>query len=142
MDTAFNQAGLKPGGFIYPPMSALGPTWRGVVVPAHPAQRCARTAALRALACVAAALLVSSAAGAAPFIWDQDDDHIDDRVESVNLLGYSLAFEQGDTLLRKRIDVTRIPGGLAYGVYVTYQQTPTNSDILALAAVGMPVLHR
>jgi subtilisin family serine protease len=58
------------------------------------------------------------------------------------VLGYSVAFEQGDTLLRKRIDVSRIPGGLAYGIYVTYQHTPTNSDILALTALGMPVLHR
>ena len=142
MDTAFNQAGLKPGGFLSPPMSALGPTWRGVVIPAHAALRCARTVALRAWVCVAAGLLAPNAVGAAPFIWDQDDDRIDDRVETVNLLGYTLSFEQGDTLLRQRIDVSRIPGGLAYGVYVTYQQTPTNSDVLALTALGMPVLHR
>ena len=142
MDTAFNQARLKPGGVLFPPMSALGPTWRGVVVPAHAALRCVRTVALGALACVAAMLLVSSAAGAAPFIWDQDEDRIDDRVETVNVLGFTLAFEQGDTLLRKRIDVTRVPGGLDYGVYVTFLEPPTDSDILALTALGMPVLHR
>jgi subtilisin family serine protease len=94
--------------------------------------------ALLAVAC----LVVPRHAGAAPFIWDQDDNKIDDRVESVNVFGYHVAFEQGDTLLRQLIDVGRIPGGLLFGVYVNFQQAPTSTDLLALAAIGMPVLHR
>ena len=123
-------------------MSALGPTWPNVVTIAHAARRRTCAVALLVFLSLPAALLSPHVAGAAPFIWDQDENRVDDRVETVNLLGYTLAFEQGDTLLRKRIEVTRIPGGLAYAVYVSFQQTPTNADVLALAALGMPVLHR
>lgn len=100
-----------------------------------------RAAAVFVLLAVATAILPLRAQ-AAPFIWDQDENGIDDRMETVHLLGFTLAFEQADTLMRKRIDVNRIPGGLAYGVYVTFLQPPTDSDILALSLLGMPVLHR
>jgi subtilisin family serine protease len=142
MDTMIGQAGVNRAVVPWPPMNALGPSWPNVVTTAHAVRRRTRAAALLALLCLPAAPLSPHVAGAAPFIWDQDGDRVDDRVETVNLLGYTLAFEEGDSLLRKRIDVTRIPGGLAYGVYVSFQQTPTDSDMLALTALGMPVLHR
>src|SRR5262249_25866072 len=79
---------------------------------------------------------------AAPFIWDQDNDRIDDRIESVNLFGYHFAFERGDSLLRQRFQVTQVGGGLAYGVYVDFKQAPTGSGLSPLTPLGMPVLHR
>ncbi len=142
MDTKFGQAGVKAGGVHSSPMIPLGSTRNPVVVPAHVARRCERAAALLVLLCLATALLSPRVAFAAPFIWDQDENRIDDRIGTVHLLGYTLAFEKADTLLRKRIDVTRIPGGLAYGVYVSFLQKPTDADLLALNALGMPVLHR
>lgn len=91
--------------------------------------------------------LLLAGAGAAfgasqPFIWDQDDDGKDDRVESVYLLGYAASFEYSDTTSRQRIEVTRTPGGLAFGVYVLWDHRPTESDLLALSLLGMPTLSR
>lgn len=123
-------------------MTALGPTWRGCVTPCRPVLRRASAAALFASLSLAVLLLSARGAGAAPFIWDQDQDGLDDRIESVHVLGYTFAFEEGDTLKRKRIEVANLPGGLLYGVIVEFQQTPTSTDVLALALLGMPVLHR
>lgn len=79
---------------------------------------------------------------AGPFIWDQDGDHVDDRMETVQLLGYAFSFENADTLARQRFEVSRVPGGLAFGVYVVYLEPPTASDLASLTLLGMPVLHR
>src|SRR5262249_9620826 len=87
-------------------------------------------------------LLLAPAAHAGPYIWDQDGDHVDDRMETVHLLGYAYSFENGDTLARQRIDVSRVPTGLEYGVYVTYSRPITSTDLLSLTLLGMPVLHR
>jgi hypothetical protein len=103
--------------------------------------RCCR----RALWTLASACLIAGAAPARatqPFIWDQDTNGIDDRIESVHLLGFSASFELGDTTLRQRVLVTRALGDLLYSVYVRWDHTPTPSDVAALALLGMPVLSR
>jgi len=87
-------------------------------------------------------LALAQPASSGPYIWDQDGDHVDDRIETVHLLGYAFSFEQGDTLARQRIDVTRVPAGLAFGIYVIYDHPVTNADIASLALLGLPVLHR
>jgi len=92
------------------------------------------------LACLFAA--ATQVHAAQPFIWDQDTNGIDDRMESVHLLGYSASFELGDTTQRQRIQVQRSGGDLLYGVYVIWTHTPTPSDVAALALLGMPVLTR
>ena len=84
----------------------------------------------------------TSRAQSAPSVWDQDQDRIDDRVETVNVAGYQLSFELSDTTLRQRISVTRAPGGLLYGVYVLYTTTPTDTDLASLATLGMLVHYR
>jgi len=89
-----------------------------------------------------AATLAPGVVFAAPFIWDQDDNKIDDRIESVQLLGYHLAFEGADSLLRKRFAVDPVAGTLIYGIYVDFVQAPTASDLFSLTALGMPILHR
>src|SRR5262245_31232179 len=87
-------------------------------------------------------LLLAPAALAGPYIWDQDDDSIDDRIETVQLLGYRFSFENADTLARQRIAVERIAGGLVYGLYVVYDRDPTAADLDSLALLAMPVLFR
>src|SRR5262245_12816315 len=84
----------------------------------------------------------SRPAHAAPSVWDQDQDKIDDRAETVNLSGFQFSFEFADSTLRQRFEVARIPGGLLYGVYVCYYSPPTDSDLVALALHGMTVRHR
>jgi subtilisin family serine protease len=79
---------------------------------------------------------------AAPSVWDQDQDRIDDRAETVHLLGYPFSFELSDTTLRQRFVVTRSPGGLVYGVYVMYTSPPSASDLASLALLGMTVSDR
>jgi hypothetical protein len=78
-------------------------------------------------------------ARAAPFLWDEDGDRIDDRIETIHLLGYTFAFENGDTLARMRVQVTR---DLLYSVYVVYDHPPTNDDRAALTLLGMPTLFQ
>ena len=99
----------------------------------------------RFAAVLSAGLVVAAwaaSASATPFIWDQDQDRIDDRITTVHLLGYEHSFDLADTLLHQRIAVTRLGGGLVFGVFVVYDHTPTNGDFTALTLVGMPVLHR
>ena len=96
------------------------------------------------LACALACALAGAPARAAqPFIWDQDTNGIDDRIETVNVLGWSASFVLGDTTLQQRIQVIRgLLPELVYGVYVMWQHEPTPSDLAQLALLGMPVLSR
>ena len=80
----------------------------------------------------AAGLLMAHAAAAGPYIWDQDENRIDDRIESVQLLGYPFSFEGADTTARQRFVVTRTAGDLAYGMYVVYVAIA----VLSLAVAG------
>src|SRR5437867_9754038 len=101
-----------------------------------PGEQAAKQAAVRGL--LFGLLLLGSVrpSVAAPFIWDEDQDRIDDRIESVHVLGYQVAFEHGDSLLRKRIAVARVPGGdLVYSVYVLYDRPLTSSDLNSLLAL-------
>jgi serine protease AprX len=81
-------------------------------------------------------------AGAAPYIWDDDGDHIDDRIETVHVLGYEFSFEAASVSARQRILVTAEQIGLVYSVYVVFDHAPTPADFAGLASLGMSVLHR
>ncbi len=110
----------------------------------RPAPARVRLTSLRragAFCALLAALACAGAASADPFIWDQDGDRIDDRIESVHLLGFTASFENTDSLARQRFEVTRLGAGLLYGVYVVYESAPDAADFAALGAIGMPVLH-
>src|SRR5205823_6020395 len=91
---------------------------------------------------LAMVMLLAPAAHAGPYIWDDDNDAIDDRIESVQLLGFRFSFENADSLLRQRFEVTRVLGSLVYGVYVLYDHDPTQQDLDSLELLGMPVLYR
>src|SRR5437867_2952264 len=97
----------------------------------HPAGRSAppRRRLLFRLAALAACLLLPSISRAAPWVWDDDGDHIDDRVENVSLLGYNYSFVGNDTLLQQRFEVARGPlGNLFFGVYVVFDHEPNSND--------------
>lgn len=81
-------------------------------------------------------------AGAGTWVWDQDENGLDDRMETVQVDGYRFSFENADTLARQRFQVSRIVGGLLYGVYVRYASPPSPADLGALALIGLPVRHR
>jgi len=102
------------------------------------AVRATRRAPWLLLACLA----LPAPAHAAPFIWDDDENGIDDRIETVHLLGYEFSFENADPLLRQRIEVLDAPPGLLYGVYVVYDHPPVQADLDTLTLLGMPVLYR
>src|SRR5580765_6045436 len=102
---AFAQVWIKPLGVPLPAMKVLGPTRRGSVMPLRAARRRAGAVALTLSFSLALVMATTRAAVAAPFIWDQDQNHLDDRIETVHALGYSFAFELNDTLQHKRIDV-------------------------------------
>jgi subtilisin family serine protease len=86
--------------------------------------------------------LMPAAALASQYAWDSDGDGIDDRIETVNALGYQFAFVNSDSTGAQRIEVSRQAPGLVYGIYVIYDHVPTTADFTALATLGLPVLHR
>ena len=92
---------------------------------------------------IALLLLPTAAARASsPYIWDDNEDGMDDRMESVHALGFAFAFENADTLARQRIEVRRTPANLVYGAYVIFGQAPTPSNLASLQALGLPILFR
>jgi len=109
------------------------------------ARRCAsspRATWIALLAALAVLGLAGPVRAAQPIIWDDDEDGMDDRMETVQLEGYRFSFEDADTTLRQRFQVTRAAADLLYGVYVVFEAPPTTADLLALTLLGMPVLHR
>lgn len=97
------------------------------------------------LTCAWALVLLSFApalARASQYAWDSDHNGIDDRIETVNALGFQFAFVGADSLAPQRIEVTRSGASLVYAIYVLYTHVPTTADETALATLGLPVLHR
>jgi len=88
------------------------------------------------------ALLACACAHAGPYVWDQDEDGIDDRMETVQVLGYRFAFVNADTLQPLRFQVDQTLSGLVYTTYVVYDHAPTQADLAMLNGLGVPVLHR
>ena len=97
--------------------------------------------AATALAVVALAFACARAQ-AGPYVWDQDEDGLDDRMETVQLLGYRFAFVDADTLQPLRFEAEQTLSGVVYSTYVVYDHQPTNADLATLTALGVPVLHR
>lgn len=98
---------------------------------------------MRRAAVVACAALLHAVPvhAAQPFIWDDDNDGLDDRMETVDVLGFRFSFEDADTLKRQRFVVAQ-GSELVYGVYVMFDDRVTESDLVALTSLGMPVKWR
>jgi subtilisin family serine protease len=89
------------------------------------------------------ALFVAAPALAAPWLWDRNQDRIDDRIAAVHVNGLSAAHLNNDLNGRLRIFVFgTAPSSLAYGVYVGYDHKPTDADVAALRASGAVLLWR
>lgn len=75
---------------------------------------------------------------AANWLWDRNDNDIDDRIESVNADGLAAAYERGDAANgRLIIDAADAAGVIRYGVYVAFNNHPTAADLEAVRATGV-----
>ncbi len=94
------------------------------------------------IACAALAFCLPLPCLATPFMWDQDGDGLDDRLESVALLGINQAFENADPDGRLRFEVAVVNNVLQYGGYVRYDHIPTPTDSLNAVLAGAQVVTR
>ena len=85
-------------------------------------------------------LLVPRMARATPWVWDQDQDGIDDRLNAVAQHGLDWAFENLDPNGRLRFEVGFVDSVLQYGAYVRYVSLPTAADSLDAALLGAQVV--
>lgn len=83
------------------------------------------------------ALLAAAPMTAANWIWDRNDNDIDDRIESVHSNGLSAAFEGGDVTRRAIIAVDSSSNVLRYGVMVAFERPVTDADVAAIRATGV-----
>ncbi len=79
---------------------------------------------------------------AAPWVWDQDQDGIDDRLEATAAGGINQAFENLDPEARKRFEVDLVDTVLQYGACVLFDHFPTVQDADDLALLGAEVVTR
>ncbi|MGH7724171.1 MAG: S8 family serine peptidase [Candidatus Eiseniibacteriota bacterium] len=91
---------------------------------------------------VASFATASVASAEASWLWDQNANKIDDRIETVELEGPGAA-HVGNTLAGKlRFALLNATAPFEYGVYVGYDHHPTDADASALAVLGIPVQVR
>ncbi|NNF06102.1 MAG: S8 family serine peptidase, partial [Candidatus Eisenbacteria bacterium] len=86
--------------------------------------------------------LVAAPCLGAPWVWDQDQDGIDDRLAAVAASGINQAFESGDPEMRQRFEVVDVAGVLSYGAYVLFDHLPTQTDADDLALIGAQIVTR
>lgn len=95
----------------------------------------------RALVFVFLATAFAAPARAAVWMWDQNQNKIDDRIEAVQTQGVNAAHVGGLVTGRLRFAVFDQVSPVEFGVYIGYDHTPTDADAAALTALGLPV-HR
>jgi len=101
-----------------------------------------RHALLRALGLCALSLLSIPQFAAAAWLYDQDQNRIDDRMQAVEAQGPLAARVGGIASGKLRFALLNAAAPFAYGVYVGYDHHPTAADAAALAATGAPVQVR
>ena len=77
---------------------------------------------------------------ATPWVWDQDQNGIDDRLSAVAQHGIEWAFENLDPDGRLRFEVGVVESVLQYGAYVRYVTLPTAADSLDAVLLGAQVI--
>ena len=101
-----------------------------------------RPAAIRALGWALAAVAALSGAAHAGWLWDQNNDKIDDRMPAVEASG-PVAAHVGNALSgRLRFALLNAEAPFLYGVYIGYDHHPTDADVAALTALGVSVQTR
>jgi subtilisin family serine protease len=103
-----------------------------VVLRSHPVR------GLAVLVAVFVALVFASPARA--WLYDQNQNRIDDRIENVNANGITAAFENGDVTRHMLIGVTA-GAPIRYRVYVGYDHHPLALEAQALQLSGATVLY-
>ncbi len=100
-----------------------------------------RTALIRALGVFAliAGFALPGTARAAAWMWDQNQNRIDDRIEQVESQGLTAAHLGNVLSGRLRFAVFSSLAPFEYGVYIGYGHAPTDADAAALQAIGVPV---
>ncbi len=78
----------------------------------------------------------------AAWIWDLDQDKIDDRMASVETTGPLAARVGGLASGRLRFALMNQAAPFEYGVYIGFDHHPTDADAQALTALGIPVQVR
>lgn len=91
------------------------------------------------LLCLLAAVAPRQAM-ATPWVWDQDQNGIDDRLSAVAANGINWAFENLDPGGRLRFEVGFVESVLQYGAYVRYVTLPTAADSLDAVLLGAQVV--
>lgn len=86
------------------------------------------------------AALPAPAVASEPWMWDQDDDGIDDRLTATFQQGISSAYENGDPEGRLRFEVALLDNALQYGGYILYDHPPNTLDSLALTGAGADII--
>jgi serine protease AprX len=92
------------------------------------------------IALVATALSAHTAL--AGWMWDQNNDKIDDRIVEVETQGITAAHKGGVLSGRRLFAVMNTSAPFEYGVYIGYDHHPTDADAAALEALGIPVQVR
>jgi subtilisin family serine protease len=95
----------------------------------------------RALVGCVLALAAWTSAAEAAWMWDQNQDGIDDRIVAVEQNGLTTAHVGATLSGRLRFAVFGSGAPFEYGVYVAYDHAPTPADSASLAGLGVPV-HR
>lgn len=88
---------------------------------------------------IAVALSSTSVMASNTWLWDQDANRIDDRIEAVNNLGLNQAFENND-LINGRLRFAVFSGDITeFGVYVGFENIPTETELDQLRQSGVNV---
>src|SRR5204863_7422189 len=78
--------------------------------------------------------LTGTRASATPWIWDHDENRIDDRIERVKAFGLTAA-HQGETMAGRLVILVHAEDTpLTYDIYTGYDHKPTDDDVDALTA--------
>lgn len=93
----------------------------------------------RMLGWCCALLLVPTGSAQAAWMWDQDQDRIDDRMAQVETAGPLAARVGGLVTGRLRFALMNASAPFEYGVYIGYDHHPDDTDAAALVALGIPV---
>ncbi len=96
----------------------------------------------RVLSWAGALVLAGAGTAHAGWIWDVDQDRIDDRMAQVETAGPLAARVGGVATGRLRFALLTDTAPFEYGVYVGYDHHPDDADAAALAALGAPVQVR
>jgi hypothetical protein len=94
----------------------------------------------RLLALTGTLFALTLASPASAWLYDNNQNRIDDRIESVHASGFSAAFLNGDPSGPMLIGVTAGPP-LTYRVYVGYNHHPLATDTQALTLTGAVLLY-